>query len=123
MVKWLVDHNVPQGVFRILKDFGIDAVTAEYMALEELTNGALVRKAAQLGIDCILTQDTTFANDASKAIRDNPGIGIVVIDTTTLPQAPGGQSYLQRFRTAFLVEPIKPIRNKVIRWPVKHEQD
>jgi predicted nuclease of predicted toxin-antitoxin system len=92
-VKWLVDHNVPQGVFRILNDFGIDAVTAEFMGLEELTNGALVRKAAHLGIECILTQDTTFASDASKAIRDNPGICVVVIDTTTLPQAPGGMVY------------------------------
>lgn len=119
-MKWLVDHNVPQGVFRILKDFGIDTATAEYMGLEELTNGALVRKAAQLGIDCILTQDTTFANDASKALRDNPGICIVVIDTITLPQAPGGQSYLQRFRKAYQAEPIKPSRDKVIRWPAQH---
>ena len=117
-MKWLVDHNVPQGVFRILKDFGIDAATAEYLGLEELTNGALVRQAVHLGIECILTQDATFTNDASKAIRDNPGICIVVIDTNTLPQAPGGQSYLQRFRAAFQAEPVKPVRDAVIRWPV-----
>ena len=118
-MKWLVDHNVHQGVFRILEDAGIEAATAEFLGLESLKNGALVRKASELGFTSLLTQDTTFALDASRALRENPAMCIIVIDTRTLPQSPGGRAYLQRFADVFKAEPIRPVPGQLIRWPTK----
>ena len=68
-MKIFADNNVRQGVFRILHEFGHEGETAQQNNLECLSNGTLSAEAFRPGFRCLLTQDKTFALDASKVLE------------------------------------------------------
>ncbi len=111
-MKILIDHNVHQGVFYILQEFGYSAETAKYNHLEMLSNGKLSAEAFKLGFRCILTQDKTFSLDAKRVLETLPQISIILILPEYLPQKPR-ESYLQRFRDLITDIP-HPKNSKII---------
>ena len=115
-MKILVDHNVRQGVFRVLQEFGHEAETAQHNGLESLSNGTLSAEAFRLGFRCILTQDKTFALDAAKVLESLPELAVVLVLTERIPQKPR-ETYLERFRDALRKHPLLPVPGCVVHWP------
>jgi predicted nuclease of predicted toxin-antitoxin system len=67
---WLLDKNVPVQLCAALREFGVEAVTAESKAWSALTNGDLVAAAVSGGISCIVTRDRLFAKSAALVVID-----------------------------------------------------
>jgi hypothetical protein len=51
---WLLDVNMPKKAGSLLREFGIEAYSADDRGWGGLTNGALVEAAVQAGFQCIL---------------------------------------------------------------------
>ena len=66
---WLLDVNLPNGLSRSLKQFGLDADTTIRRGWRDLGNGKLAEMAFDAGFRVILTRDRLFGESAGKALR------------------------------------------------------
>ena len=80
---WLLDHNVPVQLQRVLLDLGIEAETVVARGWQALRNGDLVATANREGFGVLLTRDTRFAEVARRALDQLPEFTVVVV---RLPQ-------------------------------------
>ena len=110
---WLLDHNLPIKLVKILINQGIQCDTTSARGWRTLSNGQLSTTAYTAGFRCILTKDTEFAEAASKALKALTDLGIVII---RLPQV-RETAYLESFLREWKIKPIVPIPGKVIEWP------
>ena len=110
---WLLDHNLPRQLQRILQSFGIPAETTAERGWQKLSNGELTKIAVEEGMKCILTKDADFGQSAAKALKKFPTISIVLIK---LPQE-RGPAYANAFQEAWSRKPITPLVGKLIQWP------
>lgn len=110
---WLLDVNLPIALVAALKELGIQARTTESLGWRTLENGKLVATAASSGFTTILTRDNEFGLSAAKALKDFPGISVVIV---TLSQH-REQVYLARFLEAWRKAPILAVPGKVRFWP------
>jgi hypothetical protein len=110
---WLLDVNLPNGLIRLLQDYGIPCDTAVRRGWRGLTNGALAEAAFDAGFRVILTRDRGFGAAARRTLSTLPGLGIVVITLTQAREA----SYLAEFATRWRQNAIVPIAGLVVEWP------
>lgn len=112
---WLLDKNVPVQLQELLRELGVEAVTADSKGFGNLANGELVSSAAAIGVVCILTRDMLFAQSAKKSLQVHKNLCVVVL---TLPQlrAPG---FLSAFRAAWSRADIRLVEGQVVFWPGK----
>ncbi len=110
---WLLDHNLPVKLLKILDSFGIQCDSTSARGWRTLSNGQLASAAHQAGFRCILTKDTEFADAASKALKNLPDLAIVVIRLRQVKEAP----YLESFKKEWARRAIIPTNGKVITWP------
>lgn len=110
---WLLDINVPAQVGPVLRELGVAYAFAANRGWGKLTNGALVRAAAEAGFLCILTKDVRFEDSARASLRLHKTVSIVHL---ALPQAPG-RAYADSFRRAWAASPIKPVPGELVVWP------
>jgi predicted nuclease of predicted toxin-antitoxin system len=112
---WLLDVNVPKKLVAILREFGIEARTAESRGWNDLTNGQLVEAAAKAGFSCVLTRDRLFSESAARTLRRHSQFCVILI---TIPQLHLAQ-FLEQFRRGWDRNPICPVPGTVLRWPSK----
>lgn len=110
---WLLDVNVPRQIAPLLREFGIEAETAESRGWNVLTNGKLLKVAFRGGFRCLLSRDRLFGQSAARPLRTFPEIAIVIV---TLPQI-RGREYAESFRSEWEKRPISPRAGEVIVWP------
>lgn len=110
---YLIDKNLPIQLFALLGEFGIAAETAEFRKWSALTDGELVRSAAQAGFTCILTRDRLFARSAARQLKEFPTLSIVVVELPQLRREP----FLDAFRKAWSRNPIQPLAGRATNWP------
>lgn len=110
---WLLDVNLPSGLARLLRGYGISCDTAAQRDWRGLTNGALADAAFHKGFRVILTRDRLFGTSARSVLAALPDLAIVVV---TLPQA-REEAYLAEFETRWRRKPIEPIAGAVVEWP------
>lgn len=110
---WLLDVNMPKKVVAVLREFGIEAYTAESRGWNNLTNGQLVEAAAAAGFPCFLTRDRLFGESAARVLRDLPQFCVVLV---TIPQL-RGLEFLKEFRRAWQRDPIRPLAGTLVCWP------
>jgi predicted nuclease of predicted toxin-antitoxin system len=110
---WLLDVNVPKKLVAILREFGIEAETAESRGWNDLTNGQLVQAAAGAGFSCVLTRDRLFGESAARTLRHHSRFCVVLI---TIPQLRLAQ-FLEQFRLSWERNPIRPAPGTALRWP------
>lgn len=110
---WLLDNNIPLKIAPLLKSVSISCDTAKNRNWTLLKNGKLVAAASKAGFTCILTRDKFFQESASKVLRENPKMAIVLL---VLPQG-RGRLYVESFQCAWKMNPIVPVPGKVVMWP------
>ena len=110
---WLLDANMPVQLVAMLKELGLDADSAVSRGWNTLSNGSLVRAAAQTNFTVLLTRDRLFGETASSALRVYPDFSIVRI---TLPQLRAA-AFLSAFRAAWQTARIIPVPGRMTEWP------
>jgi predicted nuclease of predicted toxin-antitoxin system len=110
---WVLDVNVPVQLAAVLRERGIESETAQQRDWSTLTNGALVHAAVRSGFTCVLTRDTQFAHAAAQALREYPGLAIVLI---VLPQLKW-PAFAAAFESAWGRSPINAVAGAIRRWP------
>jgi predicted nuclease of predicted toxin-antitoxin system len=110
---WLLDANMPVKLVRLLKDLGVEADTAVGRGWSGLSNGALVRSAAQAQFRALLTRDRLFGESAARILRRFPDFSIIQVN---LPQLRAAQ-FLAAFEAAWQWSPIVPVPGQTIEWP------
>ena len=110
---WLLDANMDVHLASVLAGFEIVCDTAGNRGWKALSNGDLVKAAAEAGFECLLTRDRLFGESASRALKSLPHFAVVVVN---IPQ----QRWL-RYREQFVAQwtehPIKPVAGRLIDWP------
>lgn len=113
---WLVDHNIPVGIFSALLRFGKNVQTVSQNGWERLENGKLVSAAYLNGFKVIITKDRLFAEDAARALSNHPDFAVVLV---RLPKqiAANQLDQVDWFIDTFQNSPIIPIAGRMIEWP------
>lgn len=110
---WLLDVNLPNGLLRSLKTFGVAADTTTQRGWRNLGNGDLAKAAFNAGFKVILTRDRLFGESAGKALKLFPDLAIVILRITQSRES----SFLVAFDTAWKQLPITPVPGSVMEWP------
>lgn len=92
---------------------GVQVQTVEFRGWKGLRNGKLVSVAAESGINCILTKDRLFVQDAKKALLKYPQVALVLVLIAQLPR----KKYAETFESHWKKESIQPVAGQVIEWP------
>jgi hypothetical protein len=85
---WLLDANFPKKIGGLLRELGIETLSADDRGWGGFTNGALVEAAQQAGFHCIRTRDR-FQRVGARAIKRFPEFCVVLV---TIPQLRGPDS-------------------------------
>src|SRR5580704_4539016 len=101
---WLLDASLDIHLVELLQRLGIGCDSAGNRGWSTLRNGDLVSVAAESGFNTLLTRDRLFAESASRAWRNFPSLGVVIV---TIPQSPSA-NYLKAFAAAWTISPIRP---------------
>ena len=112
---WLLDANMPVQLVALLKELGIESDSALARGWNTLSNGRLVRMAAEAKFSALLTRDRLFGEAAAGALRSHPDFCVVRV---TLPQLRATQ-FLPAFRAAWQKAQIVPASGRIIEWPAQ----
>src|SRR5208282_3354112 len=110
---WLLDANMDVHLAPVLTDFGIRCDTAANRGWKALSDGDLVRAAADAGYRCLLTRDRLFGESASRALKLFPQFAVVLVN---LQQQPWPK-YRDQFILLWSRKPIEPVPGQSIEWP------
>jgi hypothetical protein len=111
---WLLDANMPVQLVALLKELGIESDSAVARGWNTLSNGRLVRVAAEAKFTVLLTRDRLFGEAAAGALVAFPDFCVIRV---TLPQLRAAQ-FLPAFRAAWQKAQIIPASGRIIDWPV-----
>ena len=110
---WLLDANMPVQLVGLLHELGIEADSAVARGWNTLSNGSLVRAAAQAKFTVLLTRDRLFGESAAGALKTNNEFCIVRIGLRQLR----ADAFLEAFRSAWNEAQIVPVPGRMIEWP------
>jgi predicted nuclease of predicted toxin-antitoxin system len=110
---WLLDANMPVQLVALLKELGIESDSAVARGWSALSNGSLVKAAAEPEFTILLTRDRLFGESAAQALKAHHEFAIVQV---TLPQLRASQ-FLAAFRGAWRTARIIPAPGRIIEWP------
>ena len=110
---WLLDANMDVHLAPVLTGYGIVCDTAGNRGWKALSNGDLVKAAADAGFQCLRTRDRLFGESASRALKLFPQFAVVVVN---IPQQRWPR-YQEQFVARWTERPIEPAVGRLIDWP------